>query len=69
MNEKAPTRKQRLNLDSRKSDSTKKPHKLPTSKNDRKILRQIARKWASRGYYSTPSEAMQALLKGVESWN
>ena len=69
MTEKAPTRKQRLNLDTRNSDSTKKPHKLPTGNNGRKTLQQIARKWASRGYYSTPSEAMKALLEGVESWN
>ena len=69
MNEKAPTRKQRLNLDLHKSDSTKKPHKLHTSKNGQKTPRQIARKWASRGYYMKPSEAIKVLLKGVESWN
>ena len=69
MSAKAPTRKQRLNFDSSKSDSTKKPHKLPTSNNGRKTLQHIARKWVLRGYYSTPSEAMKALLEGVESWN
>ena len=68
MIEKAPTQGQRLNLDLRKSDSTKNPHKLHTSKNGQRTLRQIARKLASRGYYSTPSEAMKVLLEGVESW-
>jgi hypothetical protein len=32
----------------------------------RKALKQIARKWAARGYYSTPSEAMSVLLGGVK---
>jgi hypothetical protein len=34
--------------------------------NSRKALKQIARKWAARGYYSTPSEAMSVLLGGVK---
>jgi len=36
--------------------------KITNSRNGRKTLERLARKWASRGYYSTPSEAMNALL-------
>lgn len=43
-----------------------KPTKITNSRNGRKTLKRIARKWAARGYYSTPSEAMSALLGGVK---
>ena len=69
MNEKAPTRKQRLNLDLHKSYSIKKPHKLHTGKIAQRTLRQIGRKWAAQGFYTSPSQAMKALLQGGEPWN
>ena len=34
--------------------------------NSHKVLEQIARKWAARGYYPTPSAAMKVLMEGVE---
>ena len=46
----------------RSPDFTTKPDKMDTSRNGHKVLEGIARKWASRGYYPTPSAAMQALL-------
>jgi hypothetical protein len=36
--------------------------KITNSLKGRKTLERLARKWAARGYYSTPSEAMNALL-------
>ena len=41
------------------------PTKITNSRNGRKTLERIARKWAARGYYSTPSEAMKVLLGSV----
>ena len=43
-----------------------KPACIANSRNGRKTLKQIARKWAARGYYATPSEAMSVLLGGVK---
>ena len=42
-----------------------KPTCITNSRNGRKTLKRKARKWAARGYYSTPSEAMNALLRKV----
>ena len=39
-----------------------KPTKFTNRRNGRKTLERLARKWAAWGYYSTPSEAMNALL-------
>ena len=43
-----------------------KPACITNSRNGRKTLERLARKWAARGYYSTPSEAMSVLLGGVK---
>ena len=64
MNEKAPTRGQRLNLILGGTDNSTSPRKLKGN-NSLKTLEQIARKWAARGYYPTPSAAMRVLLEGV----
>ena len=53
----------RLIQELRSQNFSTKPTKLT---NSRKALKQIARKWAARGYYSTPSEAMSVLLGGVK---
>ncbi len=55
---------QELNLDRCKSKFSTKPTKLITDRNGKKTLKQIARRWAARGYYSTPSEAMKVLMEG-----
>ena len=72
MKEKAPTRKQRLNLNLGGSDDSTKPPNLTNSGNGRKTLKQIARIWVSRGYYSTPSEAMrvcwEVLVVNTDRW-
>ena len=39
------------------------------SQKDRRIFVRLARNWAARGYYHSPSEAMQVLLEGDEPWN
>ena len=68
MNEKAPTRKQRLNHDSDKSDSsTKTPPSINPSQR-RKILMWIACNWVVHGYYDYPGEAMRYLLQGDKPW-
>lgn len=69
MNEKAPTRKQRLNLDSSVSDYNTSSTNHNISQKDRRAFVRLARKWAARGYYHSPTEAMQALLEGAEPWN
>ena len=56
---------QRLNLVLQKSDYTTAPAELNTTRNGKKSLEQLARKWASRGYYPTLSEAMKVLLGSV----
>ena len=58
----ASGKRQGLDNDFDDQDSSTKPTKLTTSRNGNKTLNQIARKWPARGYYSTPSEAMIALL-------
>ena len=45
---------------------TTKPTRITNSRAGRKTLERLARKWAARGYYSTPSEAMSVLLGGVK---
>jgi hypothetical protein len=55
--------RQGLDNDFDNQDSSTKPTKLTNSRNGRKALNQTARKWAARGYYSTPSEALKALLE------
>jgi len=69
MNEKALTRKQRLNLDTSASDynTTSANHNI--SQKDRRTFERLAQNWAARVYYHSPSEAMQALLQGAEPWN
>ncbi len=39
--------------------------KLNRSRNGKLILEQIAKRWTERGFYSTSSAAMSALLEGV----
>ena len=62
--EKAPTREQRLNLILGGTDNSTSPRKLKGN-NSLKTLERIDRKWASRGYYPTPSAAMRVLLGEV----
>ena len=56
---------QGLDFDTRNSNSSTKPTKLNTTRNGKKTLQQIARKWAALGYYPTPSAAMRVLLGEV----
>ena len=64
--EKALTQINRQRLSgTRNTDLITKPNKLNTSRNSHKVLKCIAQRWASRGYYPTPSEAMRVLLEGV----
>lgn len=51
-----------LDFETSNSNSSTKPTKPNTTQNGHKTLDRIARKWASRGYYPTPSAAMRALL-------
>lgn len=62
----ASGKRQGLDFDTHKSNSSTKPTNLNTTRNGRRVLEQLSRKWASRGYYPTPSAAMEALLEGVE---
>jgi hypothetical protein len=63
MNENAPTRKQRLNLDTSASDYNIRSANHNISQKDHRAFMRLARKWAARGYYSTPSAALSALLE------
>lgn len=54
-----------LDFDTCESNSSTKPTILNTSHNGKMVLEQLARKWVSRGYLSTPSKAMWALLEGA----
>jgi len=56
----------RLIQELKSRNTSTKPTKFTNGRNDRKSLKQIARKWAARGYYSTPSEAMSVLLGDVK---
>ena len=58
----ASGKRQGLDKDFGESNFSTRPTKLPSCRNGHKVLERIARKWASRGYYPTPSAAMQALL-------
>ena len=62
----APGMGQGLDNDFDDQNSSTKPTKLTTGCNGKKTLKQIARKWAARGYYSTLSEAMRVLLDGTK---
>jgi hypothetical protein len=66
MKRKSPAsgKRQGLDNDFDEAYSSTNPHKLHTRRNRQKTLARIARKWAARGYYPTPSEAMVALLGG-----
>lgn len=61
----APGKRTGLDNDSGELNSSTNPTKLNTTRNGKKTLQQIARKWASRGYYPTPSAAMKVLLGDV----
>ena len=66
MKRKSPASGKRQGLDNDFDDqnSSTKPTKLTTCRNGKKTLKQIARRWAARGYYSSPSEAMKVLMEG-----
>jgi hypothetical protein len=64
MKRKSPS-EDRLIQELKSQNSSTKPTTLPNSRNGRKALNQTARKWAARGYYPTPSEALKALLGKV----
>ena len=55
----SPASGKRQGLDNDFSDSNSST-KLPNLK----TLEQLSRKWAARGYYPSPSAAMQALMEG-----
>jgi len=61
----APRMGQGLDKDLRKSNSSKFQTKVKLQTNRQLILERIADRWASRGYYRTPTRAMFALLQGV----
>jgi len=63
MNEKAPTRGQRLNLELDIQDYTERPKNLKNF-NHLKTLLTIAEKWVDRGCYSTPDRALRVLIRG-----
>jgi hypothetical protein len=63
MNEKAPTRGQRLNLNLGGTDNSTSPQKLKRI-NHIRTLQEIADKWVDRGCYKTPGRALQALIGG-----
>jgi len=65
MNEKAPTREQRLNQYLGGNDHSTNP-KSPIRSNNLKVLEEIATKWASRRLYKSSNRAMIALLGGVQ---
>ena len=67
MKTKSPASGKRTGLDfnTHTSNSSTKPTNLNTTPNGRRVLERIARKWASRGYYPTPSAAMRVLLGEV----
>jgi hypothetical protein len=62
----ASGKRQGLVDDLRKSDSSKKFHKLHTHKNNKQVLDELARKWVRFGCVDTPNEAMRILLEGIE---
>ena len=59
----APGMGQGLVDDLRKSDSSKKSHKLHTHKNNKQVLDELARKWVRYGCADTPKEALRMLLE------
>ncbi len=54
-----------LDFDTCKSDSSKKHTRLPIGVNRRTVLKQIADRCATRGLYTPPNRAMEALLGDV----
>lgn len=67
MNEKAPTRKQRLNLVSGDQDYSTKPKPFHSGRNAQQVLNDLARKWVRFGCAETPNEALSMLLEGCEN--
>lgn len=63
MNEKAPTRGQRLNLNLSGTDNSTSPNKFKGI-NHLKVLQEIADKWVYKGCYSSPGRALRALIGG-----
>jgi len=64
MNEKAPTRGQRLTLNLGGTDNSTAPKKLKGI-NHLKTLEEISDRWVIKGFYSTSSRALDALIRGV----
>ena len=61
---KAPTQ-----INEQRLPGTRTPDYTTASKGhntSRKTLERTARRWVARGYYPTPSAAMQVLLEGVK---
>ena len=63
MNEKAPTRGQRLNLNLGGTDNSTSPRK-PKGFNHLRTLREIGEKWVDRRCYRTLDRALRALIRG-----
>ena len=61
MNRKSPS-EDRLIQELKSQNFTTNSTKITNSRNGRKTLQKLARKFAARGYYSSPSEALNALL-------
>jgi len=61
MKRKSPASGKRQGLDNDFTESNS-----STNHANLKSLEQLSRKWAARGYYPTPSAAMQVLLEGVK---
>ena len=61
MNEKAPTRGQRLNLNLGGTDNSTSPKKRKGI-NHLKTLQEISNKWVKMGCYKTPDRALRALI-------
>jgi hypothetical protein len=65
MKQKSPASGKRQELDTnfRKSDSSKNYHKLHTCNNSKQVLDELARKWLRYGCADTPKEALKMLLE------
>ncbi len=71
MNEKAPTREQRLNLNLDGTDTSTNPKEVKdktprnlSSINHLNTLQEIADKWVYRGCYGSSDRALRALIGG-----
>jgi len=64
----ASGRRQGLDDDSQNFQSGTIPTESTNSRSRHKLLEQIAQRWANRGYYPTPTTAMEALTEGYHEY-